>query len=204
MTAAANAILLAIVLINTPILPGCRARARSCRSHDRQSHASTGQKKGATDGRPPFRTRGPGLFVAPAKSPSSALRATSPPHAGEKEQPDSALGGSKGTRRPRLFVAPRKAPPSSALRATFPPAGEGEGAAGRHAEEGSRSNRIPRWGEEKKRPEGRFSCLTSTQHHAPSGFTFSTSILYCLIARETSLPVILPSLARAAIAAWAM
>ncbi len=49
-----------------------------------------------------------------------------------------------------------------------------------------------------------FSLNPTGQHQAPSGFTFSTSILYCLIARDTSLPVILPSFARAAIAAWAM
>ena len=41
-------------------------------------------------------------------------------------------------------------------------------------------------------------------HHTPTGFAFSGSILYSLIARATSLPVILPSFASASIAAWAM
>ena len=40
--------------------------------------------------------------------------------------------------------------------------------------------------------------------YTPTGFAFSGSILYCLIARATSLPVILPSFASAAMAAWAM
>lgn len=38
----------------------------------------------------------------------------------------------------------------------------------------------------------------------PTGLAFSGSILYCLIARATSLPVIFPSFASAAIAACAM
>ena len=44
----------------------------------------------------------------------------------------------------------------------------------------------------------------AVETQTPTGLTFSTSILYCLIARATSLPVILPSLASASIAAWAM
>lgn len=41
-------------------------------------------------------------------------------------------------------------------------------------------------------------------HQTPTGFAFSGSMLYCLIARATSFAVILPSFANAAIAAWAM
>ena len=43
-----------------------------------------------------------------------------------------------------------------------------------------------------------------TSHQTPVGLAFSGSILYCLIARATSFPFILPSAASAAIAAWAM
>lgn len=51
--------------------------------------------------------------------------------------------------------------------------------------------------------DGQLPSLKVT-YQTPTGLAFSGSILYCLIARATSFPVIFPSLASAAIAACAM